>query len=71
MVLVCVFYDCFSRNATTPWTVCNMKMPSRGNTADMGITSDLTNHVAETGYSTVPARPQKHLPRAAPDNLYH
>ena len=44
-------------------------MPSRGNSADTGITSDLTNHAAGTGYSTVPVWPQKYLPRASPDNL--
>lgn len=69
MVLVCIFYDCFSQNATTPWTICEMKMPSRGNSADTRIMSDLTNHVAGTGYSTVPAQPQKYLPKASPDNL--
>lgn len=68
VVLVCIFYYCFSWNATTPWIVCEMKTPSRGNGTDAWIRSDLRNHEAGAGYSTAPAQPQKYLPVASPDN---
>lgn len=62
MVLVYIFCDCFSLNATTPWAVCKMKMPSRGNRGtDTGITSDRTNNVAGTGDSTLPVWQQTYL----------
>lgn len=69
VVLVCIFYDCFSWNTTTPWIVCEMKMPSRANSTDAGIRSDLTNHGAGAGYSTAPAQWQKYLPMASSDNF--
>lgn len=62
MVLVCIFCDCLGLNATNPWIVCKIKIPSRDNRGtDSGIMSDLTNHVAGTGHSTLPFWQQVYL----------